>query len=228
MSPETTHSSSGKACVLMSGGIESSVLLHDALTRYQIVTPLYIQNHLRWEEVELFWLKKALRNLRSNRLDALKVLDSNMRDLYEGHWSITGMRVPGAQSKDEDVYIPGRNISFLSKASVFAALNGIPVIEIGVLKGNPFNDSTSKFFAKFSELVSLGLGRSVEIKAPFQKLTKEDVILKGKGLQLEFTFSCINPKGYEHCGECNKCVERKKAFFSAGLTDKTKYKKAGI
>ena len=226
--PEETPISASKACVLMSGGIESSVLLQDALMRYNRVTPLYVQNHLRWEAVELFWLKKSLRNVKSNRLDALKVLDLNMRDLYEGHWSITGMKVPGAASNDEDVYIPGRNIAFLSKASVFAVLNDIPYIEMGVLKGNPFNDSTPRFFSKFSELASLGLGRTVEIKAPFQKLKKEDVILKGKGLPLEFTFSCINPKGYEHCGECNKCVERKKAFLAAGLTDKTKYKKAGI
>ncbi len=226
--PEETQTADQKACVLMSGGIESFVLLHDALTRYASVTPLYIQNHLRWEEVELFWLKKSLRNLKSNRLNALKVLDLNMRDLYEGHWSITGMKVPGAGSRDEDVYIPGRNIAFLSKASVFSVLQGIPFIEIGILKGNPFHDSTSRFFGKFSELALLGLGRSVKIRAPFQKLSKEDVILKGKALALEWTFSCINPKGYEHCGECNKCVERKKAFFTAGLTDKTKYKKAGI
>src|SRR3989338_6112865 len=228
MPQENTSSSNQKACVLMSGGIESSVLLQDALGRYQSVTPLYIQNHLRWEEVELFWLKKALRNMKLSRLNPLRVLDSNMRDLYDNHWSITGMKVPGAKSNDEDVYIPGRNIAFLAKASVFAALAGISVIEIGVLKGNPFDDSTNKFFNKFSELASLGLGRAIEIEAPFQKLTKEDVILIGKGLPLEFTFSCINPKGYEHCGECNKCVERKKAFFAAGLTDKTKYKKAGI
>ncbi len=226
--PEETQVSNPKACVLMSGGIESSVLLQEALTRYSRVTPVYIQNHLRWEEVELFWLKKSLRHIKSNRLEALKVLDLNMRDLYEGHWSVTGMKVPGAQSKDEDVYIPGRNITFLSKAAVFAALHSIPYIEIGVLKGNPFNDSTPRFFSKFSELASLGLGRSVEIRAPLHKLKKEDVLLKSRGLPLEFTFSCINPKGYEHCGECNKCVERKKAFFSAGLADRTKYKKAGI
>ena len=60
------------------------------------------------------------------------------------------------------------------------------------------------------------------------KYKKEEVIMMGRKLPLEFTFSCINPKGYEHCGDCNKCVERKKAFFAVGIFDKTKYKKAGI
>lgn len=226
--PEPAPVANGKACVLTSGGVESSVLLTDALGRYQRVVPVYVQNHLRWEEVELFWLKKLLRNIKSPRLEPLKILDSTMRDIYEGHWSITGMKVPGAASADNEVYLPGRNLVLLSKALVFAALSDIEIIEIGVLKNNPFSDSTKAFFSQFSDLASLGLGKNVEIQAPFQKLKKEDVILMGKRLPLEATFSCINPKGYDHCGECNKCVERKKAFFAAGLTDKTKYKKMGI
>ena len=59
-------------------------------------------------------------------------------------------------------------------------------------------------------------------------MRKEDVLVLGKKLPRELTFSCLNPKGYEHCGDCNKCTERKKAFFAAGIFDKTKYKKSGI
>ncbi|HXV19048.1 MAG TPA: 7-cyano-7-deazaguanine synthase, partial [Candidatus Omnitrophota bacterium] len=116
----------------------------------------------------------------------------------------------------------------LSKAAIFAAIHEIPVIEIGILKGNPFSDSSKAFLSKMSGVLSTGLSYEVEFKAPFQKYRKEDVIEIGKKLPLECTFSCINPKGYEHCGECNKCVERKKAFFSVGMTDKTKYKKEGL
>ena len=79
-----------------------------------------------------------------------------------------------------------------------------------------------------SEVLSIGLKTEIKIHAPFQKFRKEDVIVMGKKLPLEITFSCINPKGYEHCGDCNKCTERKKAFFAAGVFDKTRYKKAGI
>lgn len=217
-----------KAIVLVSGGVESCVLLNEALAQYDKIQPLYIQNHLRWEDVEIFWLKKFLRNFKSLKIEPLKILELSMRDLYEGHWSLTGIKVPGAQSKDESVYLPGRNIMFLSKAAIFAAIHEIPVIEIGILKGNPFSDSSKAFLSKLSGILSMGLSYDIEIKAPFQKYRKEDVIDLGKKLPLECTFSCINPKGFEHCGECNKCVERKKAFFSVGMTDKTKYKKAGL
>ena len=216
------------ACVLVSGGIESSVLLNDALGRYDQVVPLYIRNHLRWEDTETFCLKNFVRGLRQNNLKPLVILDLTMRDLYESHWSITGIKIPSGKSQDSSVYLPGRNIIFLSKAACFAAMKGISVIEIGVLSGNPFPDSTKAFFKKVSAVLSIGLNTEIEVKAPFQKMKKEDVIAHGRKLPLEFTFSCLNPKGYEHCGECNKCVERKKAFFAAGVFDKTKYKKPGI
>lgn len=222
------QSSGGQACVLVSGGIESSVLVNDALGRYEYVTPIYVRNHLRWEDTEIFCLKNFLRSLRQSNLKPLVILDLTMRDLYESHWSITGTRVPSGRSTDDSVYLPGRNVVFLSKAAVYASMKGITAIEIGVLKGNPFPDSTQKFFKKMSEVLSMGLNDKIEVHAPFQKMRKEDVITFGKKLPLEFTFSCLNPKGYEHCGECNKCVERKKAFFSAGVFDKTKYKKTGI
>ena len=216
------------ACVLVSGGIESSVLLNEALGRYDHVTPLYVRNHLRWEDAEIFCLKNYVRGLKQSNLKPLAVLDLTMRDLYEAHWSITGIKIPSGKSRDDSVYLPGRNVIFLSKAACFAAMKGISAIEIGVLRGNPFPDSTKTFFKKISDVLSLGLNMEIEVKAPFAKMKKEDVIALGRKLPLEFTFSCLNPKGYEHCGECNKCVERKKAFFAAGVFDKTKYKKTGI
>jgi 7-cyano-7-deazaguanine synthase len=217
-----------KALVLVSGGIESSVLLAGALERYDSVTPVYIHNHLRWEAVEIFWLKRFLRYLKSPSLQPLQILDLTMRDVYESHWSITGTQVPGPRSRDASVYLPGRNILFLSKAAVFAALHGISSMEIGILKANPFSDSSPTFLSKMAQVLSLGLGASLEIKAPFSKLKKSEIIAKAGSLALDLTFSCFNPKGYDHCGDCNKCTERKKAFFAAGIFDKTHYKKAGI
>lgn len=214
--------------VLVSGGVESSVLLWDALSRYDKVTPLYVRNGLRWEEAEIFWLKTYHRGLKSPKLQPLRIVDLPMRDTYDRHWSITGIKVPGPRSKDESMYLPGRNILFLSKAACVAALSGISTIEIGVLKGNPFKDASKSFFSKMEDVLSTGLDEPIAIKAPFQKMKKEEVLLLGKSLPLEMSFSCVNPKGFEHCGDCNKCMERKRAFFAAGIFDKTRYKKAGV
>jgi 7-cyano-7-deazaguanine synthase len=40
---------------------------------------------------------------------------------------------------------------------------------------------------------------------------------------LELTFSCIDPQEGEHCGRCNKCAERRRAFATSGLVDRTTY-----
>jgi 7-cyano-7-deazaguanine synthase len=212
-----------EACVLVSGGVESSALLVDALRRYASVTPLYVRNRLFWETSEFFWLRRFLKKIKSPKLKPLKNLELPMSVVYVRHWSTTGTNVPSASSDDKMVYLPGRNILFLSKAASFAALEGISTLEIGVLKGNPFSDSSEFFFKKISEVLSLGLGRPMVVKAPFRKLKKEDIISRFKELPFDLTFSCISPKKNRHCGVCNKCAERKRAFFSAGVKDKTHY-----
>jgi 7-cyano-7-deazaguanine synthase len=45
----------------------------------------------------------------------------------------------------------------------------------------------------------------------------------GRELPLEHTYSCIRPVSGLHCGQCNKCAERQRAFAEAGMVDPTVY-----
>jgi 7-cyano-7-deazaguanine synthase len=45
-------------------------------------------------------------------------------------------------------------------------------------------------------------------------------------LPLVFTLSCIQPLVGRHCGACNKCAERRRAFEQAQLPDPTEYARA--
>ena len=211
------------ACVLVSGGIESSALLTDSLRRYHKITPVYVRQYLFWEKAELFWLRRFLKTVRSPKLKPLRILELPMEDVYGIHWSTTGKKIPGAASKDARVYLPGRNIILLSKAAAFASLNGIHAIEIGVLKGNPFADSSDIFFKKMSETLSIGLNQSIRVEAPFRRLKKENIVARFEYLPLHLTFSWLKPHAKKHCGNCNKCAERKKAFEKAGVPDRTRY-----
>jgi 7-cyano-7-deazaguanine synthase len=40
---------------------------------------------------------------------------------------------------------------------------------------------------------------------------------------LRHTFSCLSPVVDRHCGDCNKCAERRRGFLRAGVTDETPY-----
>lgn len=202
---------SGKAadvCVLVSGGLDSCVLVAELAKQYRKVYPVYVRQGLVWERAELRHLR---RYLRATRIGALAVLDLPVVDLYGKHWSTTGRRVPGANTRDEAVCLPGRNLMLLSKAAVFSKLHDIPTIAIGTLGHNPFPDATPEFFRDFS-CVS-----GVRVIAPFRSLTKTQVVRRGRELPLHLSFSCIAPKHGRPCGRCNKCAERLRALREAGV-----------
>jgi 7-cyano-7-deazaguanine synthase len=212
------------ACVLASGGLDSAVLLRDALRAYARVQPLDVRGGLVWESVEIKYLRRLLRALRAPRLLPLSFIDVPMGDLYGGHWSISGRRAPGFHDGDASVYIPGRNIALFSKAATFCALRRIPVLVSGILDANPFPDGSPAFFRAMERALSAGLGASIRILAPFRRLSKDRVILRGRDLPLDLTFSCINPApGGRHCGDCCKCAERTWAFSRAKIADPTVY-----
>jgi 7-cyano-7-deazaguanine synthase len=60
---------------------------------------------------------------------------------------------------------------------------------------------------------------------PYQHLSKIEVLQRGRNMPLAQTWSCLRPIEGLHCGRCNKCAERQRAFAKAGLIDETQYKK---
>ena len=213
----------GTACVLVSGGLDSAVLLRYFARRYRRVQPLYVRGGLLWEKAEIGSLRAFLRAVRSPRILPLAFIDVPMADLYAGHWSTTGRRTPGFHAGDASIYLPGRNLALLSKAGTFCALRRIPVLGSGILNLNPFPDGTPGFFRAMQEALRRGLGVPIRILTPFRGLAKHDVIRRGRGLPLEITVSCANPRRGRHCGRCCKCAERAWAFQRAGVPDRTDY-----
>lgn len=198
-------------------------MLAELAKRYERVHPIFIRGGLAWEAVELRHLQQFLRKAKISRVQALTILDLPARDLYRKHWSTTGRKVPSARTTDEAVYLSGRNLLLLSKAAVFCALHNIDTIAVGSLDHNPFPDATPKFFREFGAVAGEALHSRIEVVAPFRKLSKKEVIRRGKSLPLHLSFSCISPKRGLHCGRCNKCAERQQAFLAAGVVDRAKY-----
>jgi len=118
-------------CVLVSGGLDSDVLLADMARRYHRVYPLYIRQGLAWEDAELYWLRRFLGSVKKPAIVPLRVLSLPMNDLYENHWSVNRRSVPGRRTPDRAVYLPGRNLVLLVKSAVFCALHKVPKIALG-------------------------------------------------------------------------------------------------
>ena len=209
--------------VLVSGGIDSAVLVAELCEQGSQVFPLFVRGGLIWEEAELGHLRDFLQAIARPELQPLRVLELPVRDVYADHWCTTGRGVPDDESADDAVFLPGRNLFLISKAAIWCEFNGISTLALGSLAANPFADSTPEFDELLGELIQLTLGMPLRIVRPFALFDKAAVVRRGAVLPLEHTFSCINPVGVRHCGRCNKCAERRRGFEQAGVLDRTDY-----
>ena len=99
--------------VLVSGGLDSDVLLAEMAKRCAKVQPIYIRQGLAWESAELYWLKRFIKALvpgtqlkRSGLwcqapISNIRIFSVPMADLYGRHWSTNKGKVPGARSRDQ-------------------------------------------------------------------------------------------------------------------------------
>lgn len=209
--------------LLVSGGLDSSILLATLLDDGRRVQPFYVRSDLAWEPEEVRAVRRCLDALSGRPLEELVILDLPLADLYEDHWSLTARDPPDASTAPEAVYLPGRNLLLVIKAALWCRLHGIGQLALGVLESNPFADATPEFFEALQSALNHGPGGRVRIIRPFARMNKRQVMELGRGLPLELTFSCIAPSAGLHCGRCNKCAERKAAFRLVGARDSTRY-----
>jgi 7-cyano-7-deazaguanine synthase len=247
------HSPAATIGVLTSGGLDSAILVGRLLREGQRVQPFYIRSQLVWEQAEHAAAERFLAAIAAPHLEKLVTLSLPLEDLYQGHWSLTGRGVPGADTPDEAVYLPGRNALLIVKAALWCQMHGIPRLALAPLGNNPFADAGDEFFAHLEAALNRMGQRPLEIVRPFAALSKREVMQLADSLPLELTFSCIGPQrigpqrivdrgrvdrssadvngdglngdglGDLHCGECNKCAERRAAFRAAELPDPTRY-----
>jgi 7-cyano-7-deazaguanine synthase len=227
--------------VLLSGGLDSAVLLADEATRGE-VQPIYVSAGLAWESGERAMVSRCLAHPRlGGRVRPLVTLSVDMRDVYAAtHWAVRG-QPPAYHTADEDVYLPGRNIVLVGKAGVYCAAAKLDRLVLGTLEHNPFPDATPEFRGAMARALTLGLAHDLRIDAPYSGSSKAQVVARGieLGVPFELTLSCMspgignrqsgiespipNPESPRHCGLCSKCRERHDAFLELGVTDPTVY-----
>jgi 7-cyano-7-deazaguanine synthase len=212
--------------LLLSGGIDSAALLDQLLRSERRVLPFYVRTGCVWERCELRAVQRLLAELARPRLAELLLLEMPLADLYGDHWSITGRQVPDDASPDAAVYLPGRNPLLMLKPALWCAQHGVERLALGTLAGNPFDDATTEFFARFEAMLHAATGQRVRIIRPLEHLPKHRVLELARHLPLEWTFSCLSPAAGLHCGRCNKCAERRRAFRRLKIADPTVYSQA--
>lgn len=126
-------------------------------------------------------------------------------------------------------YVPARNTVFLALSLAWAETLGVRDIFIGVnaLDYSGYPDCRPEFIAAFERLALLATAEGVgggrfRIHAPFQHLTKAEIIQKGLDLGLDYglTHSCYDPDpSGRPCGRCDSCALRAAGFAQKGIAD---------
>jgi len=137
------------------------------------------------------------------------------------------------------VVVPLRNAVFLQIAMVYAYAHGLDKVILGshldditeVDGERLYPDCSPEFFKAFELAMDLGTFRRqkrVRVEsASILGITKVDLIKRGYlvlGSLMFETWSCYY-SGEKHCGVCESCRNRKKAFAEARVEDKTQYEK---
>lgn len=222
-----------KAVVLLSGGLDSAVVLAVAVAmgfEAHALTFRYGQRHCL--EIEAARAVAAAAGVAEHKIVNIGP------EAFRGSALTDGVQTPKGRSDEEMksgvpvTYVPARNTIFLSYALGWAEVMAASDIFIGVnaLDYSGYPDCRPEFIAAFQAMADLATkaavegGRKTTIHAPLINLTKGQIITKGLALGVDYglTLSCYDPgpgPGAVPCGECDACRLRRKGFVEAGLID---------
>jgi 7-cyano-7-deazaguanine synthase len=123
-------------------------------------------------------------------------------------------------------YIPMKNAIYYSVAAAFAEEVGAGRIVGGHNRDDArvYEDTSEQFFRNLQGALRSGSdrlrSRRLSIWRPLKGIDKASVVSMAAklGVPLELTWSCYE-EGTEHCGKCQGCLQRKRAFRDAGISD---------
>ena len=219
-----------KAVVLLSGGLDSTTTLAQALEDGCEVTALsfrYGQRHTR----ELDSAKNVCDHYGVRHV----VVDIDL-SMYRSALTRKDIDVPMDRPGDlaENIpvtYVPARNIVFLSIAAGLAESVDADRIYIGanVVDYSGYPDCRPEFFEAYEAMLAKGTkagveGHPIRICTPILHHSKADIVRLGKKLKapLEMSWSCYNG-GEKACGHCDSCRLRLEGFREAGYKDEIPY-----
>jgi 7-cyano-7-deazaguanine synthase len=235
-----------KAIVLFSGGLDSTACLYWAIERYEQIILLSFSYGSKEDKT----ISKTNKKFASALDLESKVIELSFLGEFSktsgSSLSLNGKDIPEItefeqlDSKEiteqtaQAVWVPGRNILFISVAASFADSLNTPVdILFGANEeeASTFPDNTLEFVKRMNAAIELGCMNQVRLLAPFHDNQKSDIanFLQSKEAIIEFSSSCYQIKGWSeeghpiHCGICESCQRRKRAFQNAKKTDPTRY-----
>ena len=220
-----------KAVVVFSGGVDS------------VCTAAYLKSRYELNGISFRYGQRAGQEIRSSKkfarilgLKQHKIVDIGfMKEIYGKSNVLTdsGRRIPS--KFDYSIVVPIRNAVFLSIATAWAFTLKASLVAYGAhIDDKNYPDCRPKFTRMLESAFNEGERDGIKTKVrnkislwspSLDGLSKSDLIKVGYneiGEKLFQSWSCYSNKRI-HCGVCESCRNRKKAFKEAGIEDKTNY-----
>jgi len=217
---------SKKAVILLSGGLDSSTTLYDAVAQGYDCHCLifdYGQRHKK----EIIQAKAIARKAGCKSVVVKISLPWKGSALLDNKISVPQGRALDAKGIPV-TYVPGRNIIFLSFAASYAEAIGAKTIFIGAnaVDYSGYPDCRPEFIRSYQAMLARGLktsveGNSIRVVTPLIHLSKAQIVKLAVKLKvpLQLTWSCYNG-ATKPCGVCDSCRLRAQGFAQAKIRDK--------
>ncbi|MEN4768506.1 7-cyano-7-deazaguanine synthase QueC [Duffyella gerundensis] len=201
-----------RAVVVFSGGQDSTTCLIQALQQYDevhCVTFDYGQRHREEITVAQQLAKKlgarAHKVLDVNLLNELAISSLTRDNIPVPQWDPNASGLPST-------FVPGRNILFLTLASVYAWQVEAEAVITGVCETDfsGYPDCRDEFVKALNHAITLGMARDIRFETPLMWLNKAETwALADYWQQLPLirneTLTCYNGIQGDGCGECAAC-----------------------
>lgn len=174
-----------KSIILLSGGIDSAVILEMLLKQGRLCIPLFIDYGQASRQKE----KEAAHNVSKHYGLKLKTITVNLNKGF----------------KDGEVL--GRNLFLITTALIDSTDE--TSIAIGIHSGTSYYDCSPKFISSTKEILSNYTSGTVGLLSPLINWSKSEILTYAisNNVPIEKTYSCEQGE-QEACGRCLSCKDR--------------------
>lgn len=207
--------------MLLSGGLDSSVLLYWASERFDRVDALTI--YYGQKQVGELTAARCIAE-RAPRVSHVQLDLTSLRPIMASSALVGWADVPkGDYSPDsmKATLVPNRNMIMIAAATALAIDRSAGSVCYGP-HADPVAcpDSRPPFVKAMREALETCHTEPIGLHTPFLEWSKSDIVHYGGevGVPFELTWSCFEEFA-EPCGKCSACNMRRVAFEEAGISD---------
>lgn len=229
---------SKKVVLALSGGMDSTVLLYMAAKQFDEVYTLtfdYGQRHIKEVASMMYHVHHVENNLYPNKKIVQRLIDTRFISDIAPVSSLTNKNIDNPNIKEmagdaQPVsYVPFRNLMFLTISCSYAEALKADTVWYGAALADSlagYWDGSAEFLDSVNKTISLNRKSKINIEAPLIKMSKKDIILEGRKLNVDFsnTWTCYSNRddGLADATTPSSSL-RLKGFIEAKLKDPIKY-----